>query len=173
MPNWMNNIYYARRGTSPNTRIFTAEDFFELMPQFQKVETEEIEDDDGNKIIQKIRKSLIPEKILDLFVNMANKNILECVWFEKWDYACALYIAHYVAMYLKTYKDSSETPEDASNSGIGGNISSTSLGDASISYDNSSISTLAQKWGVWASTLYGQQLVTEAKLNGIGGAYFI
>lgn len=167
--NWLNAINNAARKVSGNSKIFTAENFFELMPQFTKKES--FTNDEGQVI--EVRKSLIPDNVLNMFIDMANKNILEQRWYEKWEYACSLYIAHYSILYLRNYKEQSESKEEVSEAGGIGLISSTSLGDASISYDNSLITQSLQKWGVWATTPYGQQLVNEAKLLGLGGAFFI
>lgn len=165
---WLGKLASARRKVSENTKKFLDEDFFEYMPQFQTEITEEV----NGKSITK-RNSLIPERPLQTFLDMANKNILEQVWNEKWEYACALYTAHYCSMFLKNYAPASQSKDDVSGGGVGGGIQSSTLGDASISYDNSAINNAAQKWGAWAQTLYGQQLVNEARILGIGGAFII
>ena len=166
--NWGNKIRRAAMIVSENTDTFTEEDFYNLMPQFTNIIKEEI----NGKIISE-RKGLIPEEALNIFLDMANKNILQARWFEKWKYACALYVAHYSTLYLQNYKEQSEGVAEAGEGKPSGLVSSTSLGDASISYDNSVITQSLQKWGIWATTNYGQQLVNEAKLIGIGGAFII
>ncbi len=166
---WYNKLRNAARIPIENNEKFTEEDFFEIMPQFQKVETKE--DSDGNSY--ELRVSLIPTNPLNIFLEMANSNILKSVWFEKWKYACALYTAHYTTLYLKSYKESSPDIQTATEGAGGGNISSISLGDTSISYDNSAFTTAGQEWGLWATTPYGQQLITEAKLLGKGGLFII
>lgn len=158
----------ARRKVAENSKTFSEDDFFEYMPQFQTETTEEI---NGKNITK--RTSLIPERPLQTFLKMANDNILEGVWFEKWEYACALYTAHYCSMFLKNYSPASLSKDDVAGGGVGGGIQSSTLGDASISYDNSAINAAAQKWGAWAQTLYGQQLVNEARILGIGGGFII
>lgn len=169
---WGNKIRKAARMVSGNTDTFTSDDFYNLMPQFSSVSKNEIKTDNGVKTIEE-RKGLIPEEALEIFLGMANTNILQSRWFEKWKYACALYVAHYATLYLQTYKEQSENLQEASEGRPTGLISSTSLGDASISYDNSIITQSLNKWGIWAATSYGQQLVNEAKLIGVGGAFII
>lgn len=165
---WQNKLNMAARRVAPNSRLFTEDMFFEYMPQFQKEEVKEV---NGKQIKERI--SLIPQKALETFLDMANKNILEQRWYEKWEYACALYVAHYSLLYLRDYKEKSENIAEATEASPTGVVSSSSLGDASISYDNSMITQSLQKWGVWASTNYGQQLVNEARLIGMGGAFVI
>lgn len=166
--NWDNKIKKAARIVSENTDTFTEDDFYNLMPQFTNITKKEI---NGKEVTE--RKGLIPEDALNIFLDMANKNILQARWFEKWKYACSLYVAHYSTLYLQNYKEHSESIQEAGEGKPSGIVSSTSLGDASISYDNSVITQSLQKWGIWATTNYGQQLVNEAKLIGIGGAFII
>lgn len=160
----------ASNQSTPNSEIFTEEVFFEYMPQFQKVELKK--DANGKKYEE--RSSLVPEKALGNFINQANKNILQCRWFEKWEYACALYVAHHCVLYLRNYQASSDKVSDVSDTaGNVGMVSSVSLGDASTSYDNSLVTQAMQKYGLLGSTPYGQQLATEGKLLGMGMAYYI
>lgn len=160
----------AANKSVPNTETFTVDDFAAYMPQFFKFETKTTASGKSYKDYT----CLVPQVMMDDILVRCNANILQCRWFEKWKYACSLYCAHFATMYLQTYSETSQTPTDAAAGGkMTGNAASASLGDASISYDNSMISTLSQKWGVWANTTYGLQLVNEAKLLGIGGAYFI
>jgi len=150
---------------SDNVSVYTGEMFLEDFPQFSK------------KIIEEentIYETLIPENILDMFIVMANAAIGEARWFEKWRWAMGLYIAHYSTLYLKSYADGSANTQSAAASGaVIGIPSSASLGDASVSYDTKAIVAATEKWGAWNSTVYGQMLVTEARLVSMGGAFII
>lgn len=159
----------AANAVVPNKDVFTEDMFFDFMPQFQKEEIKT--NDDGSEY--KVRTSLVPEKALKSFIKQANSNVLQCRWFEKWEYACALYTAHYCTLYLKQYNEQSSSINNITSNNSSGVVSSVTLGDVSTSYDNSIITSSLTKWGIWASTPYGQQLVQEAKLLGIGPAYFI
>lgn len=157
---------------SGNTSTYTKEMFFEDFPQFTKL----VENQTPTDPPTYTQVSLLPESMLNTFIIMANAAILEKRWFEKWRYAMGLFIAHYSAMYLSSYRPAEEntTPSDASSSGaVVGVVQSASLGDASVSYDVSAISTATDKWGAWNSTTYGQTLVTEARLIAAGGTYVI
>lgn len=52
-------------------------------------------------------------------------------------------------------------------------MKSASMGNTSISYDNSAITAGTEKWGAWNGTQYGSQLVTMARMAGMGGIYAI
>lgn len=166
---WENIKNKAANKVVSNTDIFTEDIFFEYMPQFtiKKI----IKNNSGKEFED--RESLIPQKPLENFIRMANDNILQCKWFDKWEYACSLYVAHHATLYLKSYSDSSKSIKDLiSKSTPNGLVASSSLGDASISYDNS-MTTNMSKWGPYSLTTYGQILIQEAKLLGIGAAFYI
>lgn len=170
MINSISALLKASNRSSENKDEFTEDLFFEFMPQFQKVEVKK--DTNGNDY--EIRTSLVPQKALDNFIKQANANILQCRWFEKWEYACALYVAHHCVLYLRNYQPNSQAIRDVTDTaGNVGMVSSVSLGDASTSYDNSLITQSMQKFGLLGSTPYGQQLATESKQLGMGMAYFI
>lgn len=168
--NSISALLQASNRSVPNKDVFTEDLFIEYMPQFYKEELKT--DSNGNEY--KVKSSLVPSKALENFINMANLNILQCRWFEKWEYACALYIAHHCTLYLRNYREASERISDVTDTaGNTGMVSSVSLGDASTSYDNSLVTQSMQKYGLLGTTPYGQQLATESKLLGLGMAYMI
>lgn len=117
---------------------------------------------------------LLPQTMLTSFIDMANVSIIPTRWGEQWRYASGLYIAHYSAMYLKTYADGSPSAQAvASKSSQKGNVASAKMGDTTVSYDNGAINAGTEKWGTWNSTQYGAQLATMARMIGIGGMYVI
>lgn len=119
-------------------------------------------------------RSLVPETILQLFVDNANTSILPSRYHEMWRYAAGLFVAHYGTLYLKTYSDGSPSAASAAAKGQQtGLIKEASMGDTSISYDNEAITVAMAKWGAWNATQYGQQLVTMARMIGMGGMYVI
>ena len=104
--------------------IYTVEMFMEDFPQFSKAG-------------MKPRVPLVPEGILGIFIGNANRSILPSRYFETWRYAAGLYVAHFSALYLKTYSDGSATAAQAAGSGQQtGLISEASMGDTSVKYDN-------------------------------------
>ena len=145
-------------------REMFAEDF----PQFFKVIPPENEGQEERK------ENLVPKGMLQLFIDQANESVLSSRWGGMWRYAAGLYVAHFCALYLKTYAPSSESAGQAAGSSAQvGVVKTATMGDTSISYDNSAITTGTEKWGAWNSTQYGLQLVTMARQVGLGGVYVI
>ena len=145
---------------------YTTDMFSTDFPQFYKKTEAEGE--------QPTYTPLIPQTMLTSFIDMANGAIIPSRWGEQWRYASGLYVAHFAAMYLKTYADGSPNAQTvASASAQKGNVSSAKMGDTSVSYDNGAINAGTEKWGTWNSTQYGAQLATMARMIGIGGTYVI
>lgn len=168
--NVFNKVAMAANKPVPNSKKYTIEDFEAFMPQFFKKETKTT--GAGKEYEESV--CLIPEAYMDDLLIRVNANILECRWYEKWKYASSLYVAHFATLYLRSYSSGSNSADEAAGSGaVIGNVSSSSLGDASVSYDNSTVNQALSAWGAWATTKYGIELINEAKLLGIGGAYFI
>jgi hypothetical protein len=85
-----------------------------------------------------------------------------------------LFIAHYATLYLRAFSDGSPNTQAASASGtVLGPVKSAALGDSNVAYDTAAITKATEEWGAWNSTTYGQLLVTEARLVGMGGSYII
>ena len=146
-------------GLSINERgNYTSEMFAEDFPQFTNAEG----------------ASILPESMLDQFIEMANDSVLPSHWGKTWSYAAGLITAHYCALYLMTYRESSGSPiEAASGADMTGVVKSATMGDTSVSYDNSAITAGTEKWGTWNATQYGSQLVTMARSIGIAGSYVV
>ena len=146
---------------------YTPEMFWQDFPQFTKTIPSE---DEG----EEIKESLVPETMLLQFIGQANDSVLPSRWGSMWRYAAGLYVAHFAALYLKSYSSGSDSAtQAASGADQIGVVRSTSMGDTSISYDNSAINAGTQKWGTWNATQYGSQLSTMARMVGMGGMYAI
>ena len=115
-------------------------------------------------------ESLVP--LLDQFIDMANESVLPDVWGKAWRYAAGLYVAHQSSLYLKNYKEHSGSPSEAVADMVGV-VKSATMGDTSVSYDNTAITAGTEKWGTWNATPYGAQLVTMARQIGIAGSYVV
>lgn len=117
---------------------------------------------------------LLPEAMLQAFIDQANDSVLPSRWGSMWRYAVGLYVAHFSAMYLKTYSPASGNAAEVANGAAQvGVVKSATMGDTSISYDNSAVTAGTEKWGTWNATQYGAQLVTMARMVGMGGMYTI
>lgn len=142
-----------------NEGVYTSEMFLADFPQFKSEET---------------GACLAPNMILEMFIANANQSIPTSRWFEKWRYACGLYVAHHLTLYLRAYSDGSESVGQAAATGATiGLVASASLGDSEVSYDNKALTAATEKWGSLNATQYGQILATEARLVGMGGMYVI
>lgn len=120
------------------------------------------------------KDSLVPHEMLQLFIDNANKSILPSRYCEMWRYAAGLFTAHYSALYLKTYSEGSVSAAGAAAaSQQTGLIKGAEMGDTSITYDNAAITAGTEKWGSWNATQYGQQLVSMARMIGMGGMYVV
>lgn len=152
---------------------YTAEMFKTDFPQFYKKGTAE-EEVEGETVTVTTYTPLIPDTMLNQFIDLANDSVMPSRWGGQWRYAAGLFVAHWSALYLKTYSDGSPNAAAvASASGQVGNVSSATMGDTSISYDNKAIDAATEKWGTWNATQYGAQLATMARMLGIGGTYVI
>lgn len=130
--------------------IYTMEDFYSFYPQFQ---------------------DQVPDAVIQSFINLASANINIKRWHKSWEFGMALFIAHFLTLYVKT----SGTTDNPNNNLASGNIrglqTSKSVDGVSVSYDVSSILTELDGWGSYKLTEYGVQLLTMARLLGKGGMY--
>lgn len=182
----MHNAFMAARTAAANIPCgkeqgdYTADLFYEDFPQFIKsVEKEadeiEIESTENLKEALEIESvGLVPEGILNQFLAQVNDSVLPFRWGSMWRYAAGLYVAHFSAMYLQTYAQSSLNERQAAASAQQiGVVKTAAMGDTTVTYDNSAITSGTEKWGAWNTTQYGQQLVTLARMIGMGGMYVI
>ena len=146
---------------------YTAEMFREDFSQFWQVYKEMDSEEELHKL-------LLPDAMLQTFIEQANDSVLPSRWGSMWRYAAGLYVAHFAAMYLKTYASASDNAAQAANGAAQvGVVKTATMGDTSVSYDNSAITAGTEKWGAWNATQYGAQLVTMARMVGMGGMYVI
>ncbi len=147
---------------------YTAGMFQEDHPQFTKAIPP------GEEGGEEERICLVPGAMLQTFLDQVNDSVLPSRWGSMWRYAAGLYVAHFSALYLKTYAPSSQSAAQAAGSADQvGVVRTATMGDTSISYDNSAITAGTEKWGAWNATQYGSQLVTMARMVGMGGMYAI
>lgn len=145
---------------------YTLEMFSADFPEFFKAEVDSCTG-------QKAYTSLLPETIVARYIESANNAVIPSRWGSDWEMAAGLYVAHFCALRLQTYADGSTATAVASNAGNVGTVKTATLGDTSLSYDNSAINSGTEKWGTWNLTKYGSQLATMARMIGIAGMYAI
>lgn len=130
---------------------YTKEDFQGDFPQF----TEEI-----------------CEKIpLESLITLASGMLTYDKWRDKWRYAMGLATAHFAILQLSAGQNPAGTIEGLISAGKSTGIAaSKSVGDVSVSYDLGANDSL-KEWGSFTNTVYGQQLITLARIVGVGGSF--
>ena len=126
--------------------------------------------DDGNVTTL---TPMLPEAIIQRYVDSANHAVIPSAWGDDWRIAAGLYVAHFVALRMQTFADGSTPAATAANSANVGTVKSATMGDTSLSYDNTATNSGTEKWGTWNLTRYGSQLATMARMIGIAGMYVI
>ncbi len=135
-------------GSNP---VYTKEDFKADFPQF------------AEEICAKLP--------LTNFINMANGMLAYDKWLDNWRYAMGLAIAHFAILQLEIGQNPTGTAAGLISAGKAKGITaSKSVGDVSVSYDLGANETL-KEWGSFANTAYGQNLITLARMVGVGGAF--
>jgi hypothetical protein len=115
---------------------------------------------------------LIPELIMQMYIDLANACIKEARWHSHWKIAMGWFVAHFLTLYLQgtANPDSGAGAVIAAGQAKGLNVSE-AVADVSVSMDYNSIGQDLEGWAAWKLTIYGQQLATTGKLLGRGGMY--
>ncbi len=143
-----------KAGTNPP---FTLKDFYSIYPKFGA-------NDEGN--------NLIPEFIIQMYLDLANNCIKENRWHSCWKIGMGFFIAHFCTLYLEGIADPNSGAAGVLESGKAKGLdTSVSVGSVSVSTDYSIISSGIAGWAGWKLTSYGQQLATIGRLLGKGGMY--
>lgn len=138
-----------RTGSNPP---FSYEDFTSTYPQF------------GD--------SIIPQDIVQMYIDLAQSCIQEARWRGYWKVAMGWFVAHFCTMYLQGTAD----PDSGAGAVLAagqakGLNTSESVDGVSVGMDYSTIAQDLEGWAAWKLTIYGQQLATIGKLVGRGGMY--
>lgn len=129
---------------------YTVDDFYAFYPQF---------------------KDQVPENVVEAFVNLASANINIKRWNKSWEFGMALFIAHFLTLYIKTSGTVDDPQTNLASGLVRGIQTSKSVDGVSVSYDVSSVLTEMDGWGSYKLTEYGIQLLTMARLLGKGNMY--
>lgn len=129
---------------------YTLEDFFSFYPQFQ---------------------DQVPDAIIQSFICLACANINKKRWHRSWRFGMALFVAHFLTLYVKTCGTEDEPLTNLASGNVRGIQTSKSVDGVSISYDVSAVLSELDGWGSYKLTEYGIQLLTMARLLGKGGMY--
>lgn len=129
---------------------YTVDDFYAFYPQF---------------------KDQVPENVVEAFVNLASANINIKRWHKSWEFGMALFIAHFLTLYIKTSGTIDDPQTNLASGLVRGIQTSKSVDGVSVGYDVSSVLTEMDGWGSYKLTEYGIQLLTMARLLGKGNMY--
>jgi hypothetical protein len=149
------NASNIRFGDNP---AYGIADFIAIYPQFGTVA------EDGNFT------GVIPQAVLQMFINLASSCIQQVRYFDLWPFAMALFVAHYATLYLQASTPTGANAKAVAQAGMAKGVQvSKGVGDASTSYQ--SLVAGWESWGSWNLTTFGQQLITQASIVGMGGMY--
>jgi hypothetical protein len=115
---------------------------------------------------------LIPEIIVQMYIDLAAVCIKETRWKAYWKIATGWFVAHFCTLYLQGMADPNSGAAAVLAAGQAKGLNtSESVGDVSVSMDYNTIGQDLEGWAAWKLTIYGQQLATIGKIVGKGGMY--
>lgn len=147
------------------TGTYTLAMFTEYFPEFF---AKSVDETTGEAVYTPV----LPQAMIERMIDTANRTILPSVWGPSWEEAAGLYVAHLAALRMQTYSDGAQ-PGAAANMANVGVVKSATMGDTSLTYDNTALNAATEHWGTWNATRYGSQLATMARMIGIAGMYVI
>jgi hypothetical protein len=119
--------------------------------------------------ISQFQSAGVPQVVLQMYINLASAALQKARWQDSWLLGMALFVAHYATLYLRSEGNAGSTPQQIASSGLAlGLTVSKAAGDVSQTQE---YLTGWEDWGSWGLTLYGQQLITLAKIIGMGPMY--
>lgn len=122
----------------------------------------------GQQSLSIYTNPVVPISLINAFIYLASNSIMQVRYQEMWPYAMALYVAHYLTMWLNSQgTGTSTTPGQLAAQGLASGIAiSKHVGDVSVA---SQPLRMPEEFGTYALTTYGQQLATMAMAVGSGG----
>lgn len=154
------NASNIRTGNNPE---YTVEDFLLMYPQFG---LKRVPDDiDSIQVVE-----IVPKYVLEAWLKIAHASIQSSRYHDLWEMVMGLYIAHFVTLYLQTTSTADMPLQKIIDAGLAKGLqSSKSAGDLSVSYDFNTVAKDFDGWGTYKQTAYGQQLISIARIVGMGG----
>jgi hypothetical protein len=109
---------------------------------------------------------LVPFGVILAYLNLANACLVHARWQAQWATAMGWFISHFLTLYAVSDGNPNATTAQAAAQGLSIGITvSKSVGDVSVSYQ---IMQGLVSWGSWNLTIFGQLLITWAKVVGSG-----
>lgn len=111
----------------------------------------------------------VPLAVIQSYLNLAYAALMSSRWREMWTMGMGWYIAHFLTLYLQSMGNASSTPGQIAANGIARGVRVSKAVDG-VSATNQALDF--SEWGAWALTIFGQQLITQARVVG-GGAIYV
>jgi hypothetical protein len=109
---------------------------------------------------------LVPFVAILAYIYLATASLVQARWQEQWQFAVALYVAHFLTLYAQSDGNPNSTVSQAAAQGLStGIVTAKSVSDVSISFQ--AVQGL-ENWGAWNLTSFGQQLAQFARVIGTG-----
>lgn len=115
---------------------------------------------------------LVPFVVMSLYIALASASLVQQRWRDTWYLAMALYVAHFLTMWMRAFCDPKTNPtaKQVAVAGIEkGMLVAKSAGDVSGSYQN--MMEDYASWGTFTETTFGSQLISFARWIGMGAMY--
>lgn len=104
-----------------------------------------------------------PDTLLDFWSELAEMQVLQCVWKNAWPKGVQLYVAHEITLAMQNSRASAVGGIPGTSGGI---ANTKTVGSVSVGYD--SVTTGEKDAGYWNLTLYGKQFIRLARIFGAG-----
>jgi hypothetical protein len=148
----ISNASNIRTGDNPSYQVA---DFLLVYPQFGA-------ESSGNKII--------PETIIQLYIDLADASIKEARWHKAWKIAMGLFVAHWCTTWLRSSVDTESADKEAivQSGQTQGIVTTESVDGVSYSMDIATVMEDLKGYGMWKTTEFGANLASLAKAYGKG-----
>ena len=109
--------------------------------------------------------SLIPDEVVEMYIEFAHVCVRYSRYHGAWKMCMGLFIAHFCILYMRSMVEPDSNAAEVLKSGQAKGLqTSKSVGSVSVSYDFSLATQGLNDWAAWASTEYGIQLISIAKM---------
>lgn len=107
--------------------------------------------------------TVYPTSQIQLWADVAEVQVRQCVWRTQWPLGVKLYVAHEITIASQNVKAAKVGGVPGTSGGI---ANSKTVGSVTVSYDAST--TTEKDGGWWNRTTYGQQFIRLARMFGAG-----
>lgn len=112
---------------------------------------------------------LVQLAVIQIYLNIAYVSLMSSRWREQWYLGMALYIAHYLTLWLETEGNPQTTAAQIVANSLQAGVTISQSADG-VSQGIQALKAL-ENWAAWSLTMYGVQLTTLARVVGAGPIY--